>query len=261
MSLIELRRDGDIARLRLNRPGQGNALGAELVAALDGALERCADERVALLVIEGAGRHLCTGFDLSDLAAQNDDTLLARFVRVELMLQRLARLPCPTLAVARGRTMGAGADLFVACTWRVMVEDATLAFPGARGFGLVLGSRRLAACVGDALAEDWILDGTVIDAPLARQHRLATHVVPAADEAALNALIQRAADPDRRGVAGDIGRAIRGDAAADDARDLAALVRSAARPGLHERVSRYTRGRLAARRPGGTAAPASAAGE
>ena len=254
MSLAELRRDGDIARLVLNRPERGNALGAELVAALDGALQQCADERAALLVIEGAGRHLCTGFDLSDLAAQSDDTLLARFVRVELMLQRLARAPFPTLAVARGRTMGAGADLFVACTWRVMAEDATLAFPGARGFGLVLGSRRLAACVGDAVAEDWILGGTVIDAPLARQHRLATHVVPAADEAALDAIIRKAADPDRQDIARDIGLAIRGGPAAEDACDLAALVRSAARPGLHERVTRYTRGRLAARRPGGSAA-------
>lgn len=52
------------------------------------------------------------GFDLSDLEHATEGDLLLRFVRVEQMLDAVWRSPLLTVALASGRTWGAGADLF-----------------------------------------------------------------------------------------------------------------------------------------------------
>ncbi|PLQ00525.1 enoyl-CoA hydratase/isomerase family protein [Cupriavidus pauculus] len=232
--------DGDTCRLTLNRPAQGNALSRELVDALDAAFEDCARRGAAMVVLDGAGRHFCTGFDLSGLDEETDDSLLARFTRIELMLQRVARAPFHTVAVAQGRVMGAGADLFAACTQRVAVAGATFAFPGARGFGLVLGSRRLAACVGTQRAREWITSGGTIHEAEALAAGLATECVESAGP------ILR--DAGRSGAETLLDRAIDGNAELDDARDLAALVRSAAAAGLRQRVADYVARQAQARK-------------
>ena len=245
MSTGELlvRREGALLHLQLQRPDKGNALSASLVAALQAALHEAArDAELRLLLLCGAGKHFCTGFDLSSLESETDDTLLARFTRVERMLQSLSRMPCATLALAHGRTMGAGADLFAACSERWIVDDASFAFPGA-GFGLVLGSARLADSVGAAQASRWIEGGETITAADACASGLALRQISsAALPQELDALLKRvsrldsrtqraihAATGTRRRPRGDIG----------DAQDLARLVESAAHPGLRERIAAY----------------------
>lgn len=244
MSAVLLDATGPVWRLTLHRPQQGNACSAELVAGLDDALAKAEAERPQALVLRGEGRHFCTGFDLSKLEEETDDTLLARFVRIELVLQRLARAPCLTVAVAHGRSMGAGADLFAACGVRIAEAETTFAFPGARGFGLVLGTRRLAARVGAETALAWVESGRSIAAEEAARAGL------------VSALARDAADVDRlmasqvhadSWLQGALRQAVDPCAAADDARDLELLVRSAARPGLQQRIAGYV-ARLAASR-------------
>jgi enoyl-CoA hydratase/carnithine racemase len=236
-------RDGDVLYLQLNRPAAGNALSASLVHALTDALDAATHaERPRLLVLSGAGKHFCTGFDLSDIERETDDSLLARFTRVELLLQAVYAAPFATLALAHGRCTGAGADLFAACKERWIVGDAGFAFPGA-AFGLVLGSARLATLVGPVLATRWIESGERIDAAAARVAGLATrHVAPDALPAESARLRERVCRLDATAhhalhAAIDATRRPRGDAG--DAQDLAHLVRSAARPGLRERIAAY----------------------
>lgn len=236
--------EGDICYLTLNRPEQGNALSRDLVEALDAALDACTARSPSAVVLDGAGRHFCTGFDLSGLANETDDSLLARFTRIELLLQRVARAPFHTIAVARGRVMGAGADLFAACAQRIVVSGASFAFPGARGFGLVLGSRRLAACVGTRRARAWIESACVIGDAEALSTGLATDRMES-DGAIAPVLSATKA----RGLLDD---AIDGNAELDDARDLAALVRSAAAVGLQQRVQDYVARQAQARQATGT---------
>lgn len=239
-SPLLVRWDAGACRLTLNRPEQGNALSVELIEALDAALDAYAARPPACLVIEGAGRHFCTGFDLSGLASETDDSLLARFTRIELLLQRLTRAPFHTVAVAQGRIMGAGADLFATCAERIVVNGASFAFPGWRGFGLVLGTRRLAAHVGAPHARAWVESGCTIDDEEALARGLATARVdtspiafplPAANE-----------------TGGPIASAANGSAELNDASDLAALVRSAAVPGLQRRITAYVNRQAAARK-------------
>lgn len=237
---------GTVCRLVLDQPAQGNALSPGLVAALDVALDEAATGGATLLVLEGSGRHFCTGFDMSDIAAQTDDSLLARFTRIELLLQRIHRAPCPTVAVARGLAMGAGADLFAACTHRLIQRGTSFTFPGFRGFGLVLGSRRLAARVGMALALDWVDSARVVDGEEALAAGFATGCFEGDD--GLRAARDAVGDNAPANAESPLRDALDGNASAHDARDLEALVRSAARAGLQQRVASYVSRQAQARK-------------
>jgi enoyl-CoA hydratase/carnithine racemase len=236
------------SRLTLERATKGNSLSAAMVADLAAALDTCHRDGTRVLLIDAAGANFCTGFDLSALDVEDDDSLLARFVRVEVLLQRVHRAPFLTIAVAQGKAWGAGADLFAACSQRWVCDDASLAFPGA-AFGLVLGTGRLAARVGSSQAEEWVACGTRIDAPTALATGLATRRVPGAADTGVAAALEFA-ESSRR-VDPVTLAALRNAAAArghaDDAVDLARLVRSAARPGLRERIQAYRA--ASARRP------------
>lgn len=235
---LTLSRQGAIGHLRLQRAAKGNSLSADLVQQIDAAIDACSADGTQAVLLEGDGSHFCTGFDLSGLDAQTDDSLLARFVRVELMLQKWYRAPFITAAIAHGKTWGAGADLFAACALRWARPDATFAFPGA-AFGLVLGSSRLAALTGIATATDWISSGRRIGADEAHQHTLASSAPEDMDStqalARLQAMVERL-DGDTRA---QIRSATQLRSEADDAIDLARLVRSAARPGVKERIAHY----------------------
>ena len=265
-----------IGWITLARPGRGNALSGDLVEALLGHLTRCVtDPLMHTVAFVGAGKHFCTGFDLEQLEQTTDAELLHRLIRIETLLDAVWRAPVRTVAIAQGRVLGAGADLWVACDQRVLAPEATLRFPGA-GFGIVLGTRRLGLRVGAERALQWTSTGTSVDSTLAIQSGLATSVAatappsPASGEAASS---EAASSVAASGVARSHAQAPHGEpytwrlaqlaplpsvdratyaalkaasrggdgfgASTDSDHDLASLVRSAARPGLKARLLAY----------------------
>ena len=231
--MLTIEHQAGVTLLRLQRPERGNALGPMLVEGLiSAASEAFANASVHTLVLQGEGRHFCTGLDLSDLATLSDADLLLRLVRIETLLAMLWHAPIRTVAQAKGRTWGAGADLLVACEQRLVGSDTTLRFPGAQ-FGLVLGTRRLAERIGVDAARALVLEGGEFDATQALALGLASRIT---DSLALAPLR----------TSGDTGRAVRAASRSDlrDA-DLAALVRSAAVPGLQQRITQYRASLLA----------------
>lgn len=241
-------RAGPVLTLTLRREAAGNAFDSTLVEALLDAFDRLDSTGLRLVVLRGAGGGFCSGFDLTGLEAQSDGDLVLRFVRIEMLLDRVRHAPVPTLALAHRFAFGAGADLFAACTWRVAAPGTRFAFPGA-GFGLVLGTRRLAALVGPQAALDMTLRGHRPDAAAAHACGLATSVAAPEDWGAcveslateLGAATQAAQPLLRRAVLPDATR---------DA-DLADLVRSAALPGLGARIRAYADAARAARQDRG----------
>jgi enoyl-CoA hydratase/carnithine racemase len=243
---IVVEADGAVHTIRLARPDRGNALGPEMVAAIDAALDAALTAGARLVVLRGEGRHFCTGFDLSDLDALDDGELALRAIRIEVLLQRIHALPVTTLALAGGRVFGAGADLFAVCDHRVALAGASFAFPGP-AFGLVLGTGRLAGLLGEGVARRVLLAGAAIEAEAALAMGLATQVVePDGTTPAIAAACAAATRLDAPTVAALHGRTRR----ADDAGDLAALARSVARPGLKDRILAY-RAQVAAGRSRG----------
>ena len=236
--------------LTLNRPANGNALSADLVEALHAALDRIdarlrAGDAVSCLAIAASGPDFCTGFDLDGLESQSDGDLLQRFVRIEQLCQRLAHAPLPVRVRAQGWVIGAGADLFAACGVRAAAPDVRFRFPGVR-FGIVLGTRRLAALIGTQPAADWILEQRTVTALMARAAGLVTECPDAmAGDARPSTSSPDSVDANTRRLVlealADTRLATTPSVARPDTRsdDLAALIASAAAPGLAARLRAY----------------------
>jgi len=234
---LRAEREGAVLRLRLDRPRRRNALGPELVEALDAALAEAEAEGTALLVLQGEGPDFCAGFDLSDAESLSEADLLHRFVSIELLLARLWAAPFATLAVGHGRVYGAGADLFACCDRRLVLEEARFRFPGA-GFGLLLGTRRLGERIGRAAARDLVRSGREVATEEALRLGLATACVAAEELEGLIAAEAEAAARLDAATRAEVHRVTAGAPAALDS-DLAALVRSAMRPGFRQRLLDY----------------------
>lgn len=228
-----------VVTLTLARAERGNALSAALVHALQQGVDAAvADPGVHTLVLRGEGRHFCTGLDLSDLEGATDGDLLLRLVHVELLLTTLWHAPLRTVALAQGRAWGAGADLFAACEQRIALPQASFRFPGVH-FGVVLGSRRLAERLGADLARQVLIEARDLDADAALASGLASGQAESAEQA-----LQALAPPRvGRETAAALRAATRstggGNPASGADVDLAALVRSAAVPGLRQRIADY----------------------
>lgn len=231
--VLRIERSDGLLALTLNRPKQGNALSPALVEVLIETLE--AAESVRLCVLRGEGKHFCTGFDLSDLDSLSDGDLLWRFLRIETLLQIVHHAPFPVAAFAQGQVVGAGADLFAASWQRIAARDAKFRMPGWN-FELALGTRRLTNLIGQDAARDLLIDTKVLPAEDALSCGLATELADAsAWPAMIDGLLERAATlpPDALHGLFEITSMDTRDA------DFAAVVKTAGRPGLKERVAAY----------------------
>lgn len=235
MSLIGVQQEGAVKRISLNRPGKRNALSLELATELLLEVQRSGVDGTRLLVLRGEGPSFCAGFDFSAFPDCSAGDLLLQFVRIEQMLQAFAHAPFDTLACVHGHTLGAGADLALACRYRIGAADTRMLFPGAR-FGLVLGSRRLAECVGGDKAQALIGGNRRIDASQALALGLLTELSEPEQWTAYEATVLAhvlTTPPDARAR---ILQATRRDTRAEDMQDL---VQSAAVPDIQARLSAY----------------------
>lgn len=234
-----------ILTLTLNRPEFANALSPHLVETLITVLSSV--ENTRLCVIRGEGKHFCAGFDLSDIDDLSDSNLLWRFLRIERLFQLVYHAPFPVMAMAHGQVVGAGADLFAASTRRVASADARFRFPGWN-FELALGTRRLSRLIGADAARDLLIDTKVVQAEEAVALGLATDLYEISD---WDYLVSQMAK--RTKVLSSTAMADMLDLTATDTSndDIAAIVKTAGRPGLKDRIVAY-RQKVADRRSKGS---------
>ena len=233
--LLGIARDQDCWTFTLQRPDKMNALNAPLVEALLAGVENAHASGARILVFQGCGKNFSAGFDFSELDSQSDGDLLMRFVRIETLLQKVATSPCLTVVFAHGRNFGAAVDLFAVCRQRYSTADASFRMPGLK-FGLVLGSRRFAHLVGQSKALEILQPGRTILADEAVEIGLATHLIAQGEWLNAIADAQRVARGLDRVTQQQLYQAL--DTEMHD-RDLASVVRSAARPGLKSRITHY----------------------
>ncbi|MFM0156895.1 MULTISPECIES: enoyl-CoA hydratase/isomerase family protein [Paraburkholderia] len=122
----------------LNRPDKRNALTDDLVVALSAECDRVADDdRVRAFVLRGAGGTFCAGGDFSGFKALMREPApsvgldpIARYNRqFGALLEKLAALPMPTIAVVEGAAAGGGCGLAAACDHVIMAADAHFSMP------------------------------------------------------------------------------------------------------------------------------------
>lgn len=238
-AVLHIDKQGARHVLTLARPEKMNALSADLVEALIAAVDDAEAQAAKVIVLKGEGKNFSAGFDFADWQAQSEGDLLLRFVRIETLLQRLAATPCLTVALAHGRNFGAGVDVFGACKWRIGAPDATFRMPGLK-FGLVLGTRRYAALVGAERARSILEQAATFNAHDALRDGFASRLAaqeewPGIEQQALDTA-SALTDASRAQLYAALSRE------APDA-DLARLVRSAAQPGLKDRLAAYLQAR------------------
>lgn len=179
---VETRSEGDVATITLRRPAKRNALTPEMLAQLAGCVAGLArsDARVVLVRAEG-DRAFCVGADITRFAGLTSVEMLDWTARGHQVLDALAALPQPTVAVLHSHAFGGGLELALACDLRVMTLDATVALPEV-GLGTVPGwggTERLTELVGRARAKDVVLGRRTVDAATALAWGLVSEVATA----------------------------------------------------------------------------------
>jgi enoyl-CoA hydratase len=234
---VNLQREGEVWTLTLSRPAKRNAMSPQLVDELADLVERAPAEGAKVLVFRGDGKNFSAGFDLSDAQQESEGDLVLRFVRVEMMLQAVASSPCLTVALVHGRNFGAGVDLVAACRQRYATADASFRMPGLK-FGLVLGTRRFGEIVGRDNAAALQEEAATFDAPRAQQLGFLHGIC---EQAEWPGLVERARAKASALPAWSRQALYEVLSSRDADADLAWLVRSAARPGLQQRIADYLR--------------------
>jgi enoyl-CoA hydratase len=166
-------------RLVLNRPDKLNAISRELREALVEAVAAAvADDAVRVIVIAGAGRAFCSGYDLSE--AQPPDAWGWRDVLAEDVDATLAiwRCPKPVIAQVHGYALAGGLELAMACDLVIAADDARLGEPEIR-FGSAPVTLLMPFLVGQKKTRELLMTGDLVDAVEAARIGLVNRAVPA----------------------------------------------------------------------------------
>jgi enoyl-CoA hydratase len=196
-----------IARLLLNRPERLNAINDETPRELRAAVEWAnANPEVHVIVVEGAGKGFCGGYDLAhfgegqiDHPCQQErspwDPMVdyAHMKRNTEDFMALWRSPKPTIAKVHGAAVAGGSDIALCCDLLVMADDARIGYMPTRVWGCpttAMWTYRL----GPIRAKQLMFTGDLIDGRKAADWGLANESVPYAElEAATLRLAQRIA--------------------------------------------------------------------
>ena len=185
------------AEVALNRPTKGNALTSAMLEQLDGVFSGIsADSSVRAVVLRGRGKFFCTGGDISEWGSLTPQQMGTEWIlRGVAVLDRLAKLPQPVVAVVSGLALGGGLEIALSADIRIALGSAKFGMPETN-IGMIAGwggVRRLAETIGVARARLMTLTGSPISAEKALEWGLVTSVCDdeATEETELNLLLER----------------------------------------------------------------------
>lgn len=207
------------ARITLNRPEKLNAMSTRLQAELSEALwEADNDTAVHSVILRGAGRAFCAGYDMK-MNEQDRDVPVSRvqgqgqstyrggrsfdddawqLERVQRYRMALFDMHKPVVAQVHGYCLAGGTDIALLSDMIICAEDARFGFPPARDLGALPNNLWLYN-IGPQWAKRLTMTGDTITGKEAQQLGLVLKAVPLEDlEAEVEQLADRFAliDPD-----------------------------------------------------------------
>jgi enoyl-CoA hydratase len=194
MTFTTLRYDRDdrIARITLDRPERLNAISEAMPGEIAAAVaEANRDDRVHVIVLAGAGRAFCSGYDLKIFAEtkggssviqermpwdpMQDFAVMSRFTADFMSLWRSLK---PVICKVQGYAVAGGSDIALCCDLVVMAEDAMIGYPPARVWGCPTTAMWVYR-VGAERAKRMLLTGDLISGAEAARIGLVGEAVPA----------------------------------------------------------------------------------
>src|SRR5437667_1985770 len=186
---------GRVARITLNRPDKRNALSPQALDELHDALLE-ADDRtdVNAIVLAGAGKDFCAGYDLAGAYAGQgaDDAPAYRSVNGTIdddcwQLERTQKktlaifdIHKPVIARVQGNCLAGGTDLALMCDMVIAADEARIGFPAARANGTP-PQNMFIYHVGPQWAKRLLMTGDWISGRDAARIGLVMESVPAAE--------------------------------------------------------------------------------
>ena len=153
---------GPVRRLTMNRPQSLNALNHDLTEGLSAAIaDAGADDSVSVVILRGAGRAFCSGYDLTEDA--DEGTMDARQWHASLAagtarMLEIVDCPKPVIASVHSYCLAGGTDLMLACDLAVAADDAKFGYVDIR-FGSGVVSMFLPWVVGVRTAKELLFTG------------------------------------------------------------------------------------------------------
>ncbi len=185
--------EGRIATITLNRPDVLNAIVDPMPQEIARAVDRAeADDDIHVIVLRGAGKGFCGGYDLKHYAEAEGDVVGSQempwdpTVDFRMMWRNtkdfmsLWRASKPTIARVHGAAVAGGSDIALCCDFLVMAEDARIGYPPARVWGVPTPSMWVYR-LGLQMAKYMMMSGTLITGHEAAELGLALKVVPEAE--------------------------------------------------------------------------------
>jgi len=179
---------GRAARITLNRPDRLNAIDAAMPGEIRRAVEAANDDpAVHAIVLAGAGRAFCAGYDLKEYAERGTGTQGAVWdpIKDYRVMKRntddfmsLFRSLKPTICRVQGHAVAGGSDIALCCDLVVMADDARIGYMPARVWGCPTTAMWVYR-LGPERAKLMLLTGDTIDGKQAAAWGLVLESVPA----------------------------------------------------------------------------------
>ena len=201
---LRYEKQGRIARITLNRPRRLNAISIAMPREIRLAVEEAnGDDGVHVIVLQGAGRAFCAGYDLKDFAEKKGRNSYTQDMPWDPMLDyrgmkantddffSLWRSYKPTICKVHGYAVAGGSDIALCADIVIMAEDAKIGYMPARVWGCPTTAMWVFR-LGAEKAKRMLLTGDTIDGKTAKEWGLVHDAVPADKlDAAVDALAKR----------------------------------------------------------------------
>jgi enoyl-CoA hydratase len=176
------------AYITLNRPERLNAIDAVMPREIRTAVEQANDDPdIHVIVLQGAGRAFCAGYDLKSFAESGMGTQRTVWdpIKDYRVMKRntddftsLFRSLKPTVCKVQGYAVAGGSDIALCCDLVVMAEDAQIGYMPARVWGCPTTAMWVYR-LGAERAKRMLLTGDTISGAQAAEWGLVLEAVPA----------------------------------------------------------------------------------
>jgi enoyl-CoA hydratase len=164
VSLIEVRDEGPVRWIGLNRPDKRNAIDQATTEAFSSALDDARKRPCVLIVHSTTPGIFAAGADIAELRDRDADAALLAINAV--LFEKLEAHRWPTIAAVDGAALGGGCELALACDLRVASDKAFFGQPEL-SLGILAGAGanwRLAQAVGQQVARRMLYTGVRLSA-------------------------------------------------------------------------------------------------